>query len=318
MPTHPFLDRVSQWIHFIPSFWGSKEIFWTLALLSCASLAARIQFKRILSRKADSLEDRRQARANFRNALIFATLGMLGFVWGGELQSMIISLAAIAAAILIVSKELISCFYGSLVFNLSKPARIGDAIEIGPHKGELLDHNWLSITLLEISDTHFYSGRVIKVPSSSLLATPLINLSQGGPYRFGTLLFHVRHEHARAALGLAQAAALEVCSPWTEDARGILDTMSASRLAHMPDVEAQATMISIDKDSLAISLRFIAPASRRAWAQASISKLFFEGFESHLKTEKAAEADKAHERSIALAASRQEFNHTFASTGATP
>lgn len=295
-------NQFHSWAVSVPTFWASKEIFWTLVLLAGAFLAARIQFKRIVSRLGDSLDDRRQARATFRNALIFATLGMLGFVWGGEIQSMLLSLAAIAAAILIVSKELIACFYGSLGFNLSKPARIGDAIEIGSHKGELLDHNWLSLTLLEVSDTHFYSGRVIKIPSSALLTSPLVNLSQGGPYRFGTMVFHARHEHASAALALAESAALQVCGAWTDDARVVLDAMRSARLSQMPDAEAQATLVSVDKDSVSVSLRFVAPASRRALAQASISKIFHQGFEAHLKAEKSLEAHNAHARALELAA----------------
>ena len=318
MSSHSLLDQFHSWLNSVPSFGASKEIFWTLALLAFASLAARVQFKRIFSRSGQSLEDRRQARANFRNALIFATLGMLGFVWGGELQSMLLSLAAIAAALLIVSKELISCFYGALVFNLSAPARIGDAIEVGAHKGELLDHNWLSLTLLEISETHLYSGRVVKIPSSALLTTPLINLSQGGPYRFATIIFHTRPEHASSALALVESAAQQVCGVWTDDARVVLDAMRSARLAQMPEVDALATLVSVDKDSVAINLRFVAPAAQRASAQSSISRIFYQGYEAHLKKDKALEADRSHERSLALALRHHQTTEPLASPGTLP
>jgi small-conductance mechanosensitive channel len=303
------IDTAARWASGLAAHSGSKELFWSLGLMGCASLAARIQFKRIKEKEDATLEQKRQARATFRNALIFATLGMLGFVWGGEIRSLILSLAAILAAIMIVSKEVISCFYGAFVFAISKPAKIGDSIEIGGHKGELLDHNWFSLSIMELSDTHFYSGRLVKIPNSILLTSPVANLSQGGAYRFATLTLHARHEHAARALELATECANAVCASWTSDAKEHMKAIQSAHLTQTPDVEPKASLVSVDKDSLAISLRFVAPAGQRANIQAEISRKYFLAFESHLKAEK--DRDR-------LASEHAAIKSAMASTAAKP
>lgn len=299
---HTIIDQAEKWLRAAASHSGSKEIFWSIALIACASLAARIQFRLIHNRQDESIEQKRQARANFRNALIFATLGMLGFVWGGEIRSLILSLAAIAAAIMIVSKEVISCFYGAFLFALSKPAKIGDSIEIGTLKGELLDHNWFYMTLMEHADTHYYSGKTVKIPNSILLVSPLVNLSQGGDFRFSTLSFHARHEHATVALTAALDSANESCHAWIEQAKEHVQTLQNTHLTQAPDAQPKATLVSHDKDSVIISLRFPVPAGQRAQIQAEISKKYFERFEAHLKSEKQIERDREDQRHLARVA----------------
>lgn len=290
---HPTLDSSLRWLHGIAGQSAYKDVFWSLSLIACAFIALQINSRRVRSKASMSVEQKRQAKATFRNAMIFAVLGGLGFVWGGEIRSLILSLAAIAAAIMIVSKELITCVYGGFIFTFSQLAKIGDAIEVGSLRGELLDHNWLSFTLLEHSDTHFYSGKLIKVPNSVLLVTPLANLSQGGAYRFCTVLFHARQENATAALDCAKAAAEEVCSPWIESARASLAALQVQHLTQVPDATPLATLSSVDKDSLSISVRFVAPAGARATTQAEISRRYFESLEGRLRKEREAERVKA-------------------------
>lgn len=299
------IDTATKWASGLAAHSGSKEIFWSLGLMACASLAARIQFKRIREKEDATLEQKRQSRASFRNALIFATLGMLGFVWGGEIRSLILSLAAILAAIMIVSKEVISCFYGAFVFAISKPAKIGDSIEIAGHKGELLDHNWFSLSIMELSDTHYYSGRLLKIPNSLLLTSPIANLSQGGAYRFATLSLHVRHEHAAKALDLATQAANEVCSDWTSDAKEHMKALQSAHLTQTPDVEPKASLVSVDKDSLIVSLRFVAPAGQRANVQSEISRRYFLAFEAHIKAEKEKERHASEQAALKAAIASQ-------------
>lgn len=296
------MDWISRVASSLGSHSGSREIFWTLGVISIASLAGRIQFSRIRDRADATLEEKRQARASFRNGLILGTFGMLGFVWGGEIRALILSLAAIAAAIMIVSKEIISCFYGAFVFALTKPARIGDSVEVGSHKGELMDHNWFCLTLMEHADTHWYSGKSIKVPMSALLSTPIANLSQGGSYRFCTLTMHARQEHASIALECSLNAANTVCSGWVEDAKAQALSLQNFHLTQAPEAEPKASLVSVDKDSLAVSLRFPAPAGKRAATCAEVSKRYFLEFENRLKLEKDKERALANDAAAKIAA----------------
>ena len=295
-----FTGPWSSWALTLPQIAISKELAWSSAILICAYLLSRIHAQRAFSRKDITVEERRQRQVNVRNGIILATLALLGFVWGGEIRALILSLAAIAAAAMIVSKEIISCFYGSLIFSFSRLARIGDSIEIGIYRGELLDHNWMGLTLMELSETHYYTGHIIKVPTSALLVTALVNLSQGGAYRFAALRFHARQEHASSALRIATEAASQVCAPWMAQARASVSELLSTSLSVAPDVEPKAALLSVDKDTVAITLRFVVPAGSRASSQAEISRLYFSEFESYLRQERAHDRALDHQAVLSL------------------
>lgn len=106
-------------------------------------------------------------------------------VWAAEIKTFAVSIVAIAAALVIATKELILCFLGGLLKVGTRPFSIGDRIEIGTCRGDVTDHNLLTTTIYEIGpgrEFHQLTGRVLIMPNSLLLTTPLINETKTGTY----------------------------------------------------------------------------------------------------------------------------------------
>ena len=116
---------------------------------------------------------RRRWSVTIRNTLILVSIIGLAIIWAPQLQNFAVSLIAIAVALVLATKELLDCLTGSLLRTASKAYAVGDRIEINGTRGNVVDHNFLTTTLLEIGPgqtSHQYTGRAIVIPNNQLLS----------------------------------------------------------------------------------------------------------------------------------------------------
>lgn len=107
-------------------------------------------------------------------ALVILAFGFL-LIWGKELRTLALSMVAVAVALVIATKELISCVMGSLFRFGSKIFSVGDRVEIGGVRGDVIDTGLIATQLLETGPAHDRTGRLVVVPNSLLLAGRVIN-----------------------------------------------------------------------------------------------------------------------------------------------
>lgn len=118
----------------------------------------------------------RRWTASLRNLLILIALVGLVMIWAPQLRTFALSLTAFAVASVIAMKELIMCFSGSALRTLSRAYSVGDYVEIGGQRGEVMDFNFLVTRLREFEkrDGSFHrTGKEIILPHSLLLNSPV-------------------------------------------------------------------------------------------------------------------------------------------------
>jgi small-conductance mechanosensitive channel len=108
------------------------------------------------------------------------SLGLISLILGFALQTPITSLI------------------GWIYILLREPYRVGDRIRIGMVTGDVIDVSYLDTTLWEFGgeylSTEHPSGRVIKLPNSSVLNTPVYNYTWPlFPYIWNEIKFHVAY-----------------------------------------------------------------------------------------------------------------------------
>jgi len=126
-------------------------------------------------------QDRKRQRINTSDNL-FNLLLVVGVVliWASELQNIAISIAAFMVALVIATKEFISCIIGAFYRASTRPYQVGDWIRIANYEGEVTDSDWLSTTLFEVDlkgGSYAYTGRTTVVPNSVLLLHTVQNLN---------------------------------------------------------------------------------------------------------------------------------------------
>ncbi len=118
---------------------------------------------------------------------VVVTIGTLviGRVWFEGLQSLATFLGLLSAGLAIALKDLVVNFAGWAFILWRKPLEVGDRIQIGDYRGDVIDIRVFQFTLLEIGnwvDAEQSTGRIIHIPNGMVLTEVLANYSKGFEY----------------------------------------------------------------------------------------------------------------------------------------
>jgi len=144
----------------------APEFLWTIVIISVVILA-NVAISAILrGRSWLSRETKLRGSVFWRNFSFLIALIALVFIWRSELRAAALSLAALSVALVLAGKELFTSVLGYIHRTTSRSFNFGDVIEINDIKGEVIDQTLLSTTVLEMSEEHLFTGRVVQFPNS--------------------------------------------------------------------------------------------------------------------------------------------------------
>lgn len=162
-----------------------------LVILLVIYLATRLILYRVVSNWA--LKDSKNQQSWFflakRLPTLVVFLGVL-FIWGHELRDLALSLVAVAAALVLATKELILCFMGGLMRASSKLFEIDDRISVAGFRGKVVEQNFLTTILLEIGPgvrSNQSTGKFLKIPNSLFLGNAVTVVPSGHDYILHTI-----------------------------------------------------------------------------------------------------------------------------------
>jgi small-conductance mechanosensitive channel len=203
------------------SFW--RGVIETFALLVALLLVRVGVVRAILRWDKLPIENRRRWVVNTRNvAFIVFGFGVI-IIWAEEMRTLALSMVAVAAALVLAFKEIISCVSGSMLRAVSRPFSVGDRIEVGGFRGDVIDQTILTTTLLEIgpgANHHQRTGRSITLPNSLFLNASIVNESYLDDFVLHLFAVPLKADDdwEQAEAALLEAARAE-CASFLEDAR---------------------------------------------------------------------------------------------------
>nr|WP_217906452.1 mechanosensitive ion channel family protein [Vibrio sp. JPW-9-11-11] len=159
------------------------------------SLIRKLVLSKIRGEVAFVSEKQRNWMSRTKNGTFIITVLTLFVLWQSEISEFAFSVAAIAVAIVVASKEIILCFTGSIQRASSRSFRIGDWIEVGKTCGEVIEHNIMATVIQEIDLHHgqyHYTGKTITLPNSMFFTYPVKNLNFMKRYVFHNFSIVVR------------------------------------------------------------------------------------------------------------------------------
>ncbi|HTI70303.1 MAG TPA: mechanosensitive ion channel domain-containing protein [Candidatus Limnocylindria bacterium] len=127
--------------------------------------------------------------------LVFVVISILFVNW----YAAVVSLGLISLVLGFALQTPISSFVAWIYILLRAPYRVGDRIEIGEARGDVIDVSYLDTTIWEIGGRHLTtdhpSGRLVKFPNTNVFSTPVINYSWPlFPYIWNEIVFEVAYE----------------------------------------------------------------------------------------------------------------------------
>jgi len=215
-------------------------------LLVLAVVGLQMVAARFIRSHVPAPEMRRRWLVQTRNGLVLLLILGIVLIWAEELRTVAISIVAIAVAFVVATKELILCVTGSILKMASRSFVIGDRIQVKDFRGDVIDQNLLSTTILEVGPgklTHQRTGRMAVIPNSLFVSEPVINESYTHDY-----LLHVftipfkREDDWQAASDALLASAKRHCAPYLEDVRRHMEQLSRQRGLDVPNVDPRVTI----------------------------------------------------------------------------
>lgn len=260
---NPLETKLEEMVTVLENWNVMKQMVSSLVLLIAFLLFRWMLILTIRRWNAPTAEEKRRWIIQVKNVSFFILAAGLFGIWATELRAFALSLVAVAAALAIATKEIIQCFLGGFYITSVKPFEIGDRIEVFGVRGEVIDQNFLSTTLLEVGptrDVNQLSGRQVVIPNSVFLSHPMQNLTLQQDYVLQTLrLFVQPGEDWRELERLLLDAANRECQPFLEPARHAMSRMGQREGLDLPRVEPRVSLQYDEWGALHVTLRFPSP-----------------------------------------------------------
>lgn len=245
-------------------------VFW----LSAASIG--FLQRRAVTRCVDEQEFARR-RGNFvlvKNLILACGMVALSIIWASKIAGVALSVAAVAGAMLIVSKDFLASLLGTAVFTITRPYRVGDFIEIDGVSGRVVDTSMLNTTVADTSEGNLITGANIILPHAMLLSIPVRNLTATGQYVLRLLPVSVLYRDLVYCEPLLLEAAQEVCGEWIDEASRHLKLMESRELIDLPSGNPRVIMDLSRHEHAVLTLRYACRPDERINVEQAILRRY--------------------------------------------
>ena len=144
---------------------------------------------RVLEQTLPRRFGRVDARYRVRKFVVFSgyfvILSFLAILFEDRLGRLSFVLGVVGAGVAVALQDVVASVAGAFSIAFSKLYAVGDRVQIGDTRGDVIDIGLLRTTLMEIGNwvsRDVYNGRIARIPNSTVLKGPVFNYSQG--FRF--------------------------------------------------------------------------------------------------------------------------------------
>jgi small-conductance mechanosensitive channel len=271
--------------NFLKSLPLSQEVISSI-LLIIILITIRMLLVRLV-RESQMISDvKRNWIVQIKNTSIILIIIGLFFVWGSELRTFALSIVAIAAALVLATKELILCFLGGIMRATTRPFKLGDRIEMHSPvnlRGDVINQTFLTTTLFEIGpgrSAHQYTGKTVIIPNSIFLTAPIFNESKASSYRLHTFsIFRPNSINIKRHQEVLLKAANTVCSDYIEQAQSYLQNIEDVEGLEAPTAEPRVFVSFPDKDTVELIVRIPIHSIRAGKTEQAILSSYIDAVE---------------------------------------
>lgn len=133
---------------------------------------------RIINKKLPEAKLQYKWRKNLTYVSVFLGFLIVGRIWFEGLQSLATFLGLLSAGLAIALRDPVTDFAGWIFILWRKPLDVGDRIQLGDVKGDVIDIRVFKFTVLEIGNwvhADQSTGRVVHIPNHKVFSDSLAN-----------------------------------------------------------------------------------------------------------------------------------------------
>ena len=273
-----------SWVKAIVEILQSRSTFYNVVATLAAFLlitGIRVLVNNSVDRASHlPLETKRKWVIRLRTSAFLLFFFATCAIWANELETFAFSLAALAAAIAIATKEFILSFCGTWLKPLSQSFSHGDRIEIAGVRGDVVDQTLISTTILEIGPgdlTHQYTGRSIVIPNIMFLTFMVTNETFFHDFVLHTFAIprHLKDDLDRDEEALLKACETE-CGKYIAPAQRDMDRRTHKRHLESMSVRPRVTIKMKTADTVDLVVRVAVPFRLKGRIENAILKNFLQ------------------------------------------
>ena len=191
---------------------------------------------------------------------------LLTLVFSDKLSSLTVAFGVTGAGIAFALQEVIASVAGWVAMSFGSLYRIGDRIQLGGIKGDVIDIGVLRTTLMECGgwiSGDLYNGRIVRVSNSFIFKEPVFNYSADFPFLWDEIIMPVRYgSDYTLARGIFQEVLEEVTGDYASRSKAIWNQMTEKYRIEDLKVEPVVTLITND-NWVEYTLRYVVDYKNR-------------------------------------------------------
>ncbi len=177
------MNNIIDWIENITGLSsGTQSKIFTSILIILILGAVRTITLRIVWRRTENVQSRYRWQKSTTYTAVIIGFFLIIRVWFAGIQSLATFLGLLTAGIAIALKDIVASFAGWIFLIWRRPFVVGDRIQIGDYRGDVIDIRVFKFSIMEIGnwvDAEQSTGRIIHIPNSMILTDVMANYSQG-------------------------------------------------------------------------------------------------------------------------------------------
>jgi small-conductance mechanosensitive channel len=250
----------------------------TAAFVVVAVVVATLLGRYVPRRFSDPF-DRYVSRKLVRYVVVAALVLALAILWRPFAGRLGVVLGVVTAGVAFAMQEVISAFAGWISIFTGRLYRVGDRVDVGGVRGDVVDVTPLRTKLMEMGSPgddaswvggRQLTGRLVSVSNRSVFTDPVYNYSASFDFIWEELVVPVPYdEDWRRAEQILSDAVRSVSS--SDDAREAIAQMRRSYLIPPADLEPRV-FVRLTDDWVELAARFVVPVRTARSAKDDISR----------------------------------------------
>ena len=199
--------------------------------------------------------------AGYLLVVIFITL-----VFSDQFSSLTVALGVAGAGIAFALQEVIASIAGWFAISFAGFYKVGDRVQLGGIKGDVIDVAILRTTLMEIGEWvsgDLYSGRIVRIANSFVFKEPVFNYSGDFPFLWDEITIPVKYgsDH-QLARRICESVVDQVIGDYSLQAQKTWTRMVDKYLVEEATVEPIITL-ALNDNWMEFTVRYVVDFKKR-------------------------------------------------------
>jgi len=225
---------------------------------------------RLLEKTLPQRFGRADARYKVRKLIVFSgyfsILLFLAILFEDRLGRLSFAIGVVGAGVAVALQDVVASIAGAFSIGFSKLYAVGDRVQIGDTRGDVIDIGLLRTTLMETGDwvsRDLYNGRIARIPNSTVLRGSVFNYSQGFRFIWDEInvLFKITSD-CQLARAMLLRAAKEAVGEYLVEAQSSWKVMSDNYQSANPSLEPTVALV-VNAGSLEFTVSYVVDYTKR-------------------------------------------------------